>query len=306
MQKRYWILVMAIIPAIFFLDQGTKQWALNNIQNLEIHGFYGFILHRNPGAILGTFAGLPPLLRVVSLSTAGAFLIFIFGILQYIIPKPLFPLRLGMSILLGGILGNVWDRMTQGAVIDFILLRFGNWTSPAFNVADAVQWVGYAMIVYMLIRKGHEIWPDSNARRMIWVNPRFQIKYCIVLTLIGLAFALISGVFSFSYLQITIDDLVFGSPEAMEKRFLVPFFQTYLLMTFAFLIGLFVLGRILSHRIAGPLYAFEKFVEDTLNGKDRELKLRAGDDFKHLEKVAKNLKKKLLKSQNFPVDETLD
>lgn len=298
MKKKYWFFVLALVPLVLIVDQMTKSWALANIQNVQIHGFYGFILHRNPGAILGTFAGLPPLLRVVSLSTAGAFLIFLFGILQYLIPKPLMTLRLGMSILLGGILGNVWDRMTEGAVIDFLLIRLGNWTSPAFNVADAIQWVGYALIVYTLITKGHEIWPDRNARRTIWINPRFQIKYCIVLTLIGLAFAVISGVFSYSYLQITIDDLVFGSPEAMERRFLIPFFQTYLIMTFAFLVGLFVLGRILSHRIAGPLYAFEKYVEDLADGKDRTFKLRQGDDFKHLEKVAEHLKVRMKKPDN--------
>lgn len=293
MTKRKWLLVYATVFFTFGLDHLSKMWALNTIHQLEMHQFHGWVLHRNPGAILGTFAGLPPLLRVVSLSTAGAFLIFLFGMLQYLLPKSFMLLRLGMSILLGGILGNVWDRMTEGAVIDFILIRAFGWTSPAFNVADAVQWVGYGMIVYVLLTRASEIWPDRNERRTIWVNPAFQLKYCFILSLIGLSFAIVSGVFSYSYLQITIDDLVFGSPKAMEMRFLIPFFQTYLIMTFVFLIGLFVLGRILSHRIAGPLYAFEKYLEDILEGKDRSLRLRAGDEFQHLEEVAERLRVKL-------------
>ena len=294
MSKLKWILVYSLVLVIFGLDQLTKIWALNNIHQLEMHGFWGLVLHRNPGAILGTFAGLPPLLRVVSLSTAGAFLIFLFGILQYLLPKSLMILRLGMSILLGGILGNVWDRMTEGAVIDFILLRAFGWTSPAFNFADAIQWVGYAMIVYTLLTRAHEIWPDRNERRTVWINPSFQIKYCFILSLIGLSFSIVSGVFSYSYLQITIDDLVFGSPKAMEDRFLIPFFQTYLIMTGVFLLGLFVLGRILSHRIAGPLYAFEKYLEDIVDGKERNFKIRAGDEFKHLEEVAEKIRLRIL------------
>lgn len=293
MSKRKWLIVYLTVVFIFGLDQVTKAWALRNIYQLEMYGFWGFILHRNPGAILGTFAGLPPLLRVVSLSTAGAFLIFLFGILQYLLPKPLMALRLGMSVLLGGILGNVWDRMTTGAVIDFILIRAFGWTSPAFNLADALQWVGYALIVYSLLTKAHEIWPDQNERRTVWINPSFQLKYCFVLSLIGLSFAIVSGVFSYSYLQITIDDLVIGPPQAMEDRFLIPFFQTYLIMTGVFLLGLFVLGRILSHRIAGPLYAFEKYLEDIVDGKERNLKLRSGDEFKHLEQVAEKIRLKL-------------
>ncbi len=305
MNRRKWMIVYLTVLVIFGLDQYTKSWAVQNIQQLEMHGFWGLVLHRNPGAILGTFSGLPPLLRVVSLSTAGAFLIFLFGILQYLLPKTLMMLRLGMSILLGGILGNVYDRMTSGAVVDFLLVRFGNWTSPAFNVADALQWVGYGMIVFALLTKANEIWPDMNERRTVWINPSFQLKYCFILSLIGLSFAIVSGVFSYSYLQITIDDLVFGSPEAMEDRFLIPFFQTYLIMTGVFLLGLFVLGRILSHRIAGPLFAFEKYLEDLLDGKERNLKLRSGDEFKHLEEVAEKLKVRLQaqKAQDVKQDE---
>jgi signal peptidase II len=52
---------------------------------------------------------------------------------------------------------------------------------------------------------------------------------------------------------------------------------------------LFVVGRVLSHRTAGPLYAFERFLEDLLAGKHRELKLRSGDEFQHLEELSVRL-----------------
>ena len=49
----------------------------------------------------------------------------------------------------------------------------------------------------------------------------------------------------------------------------------------------------LSHRAAGPLYAFEKFLEDLSMGKVRPLKLRSGDEFQHLEELAEKLGDKL-------------
>ncbi|MCB0412611.1 MAG: signal peptidase II, partial [Bdellovibrionales bacterium] len=147
MKKRDWALVIGLVFATWAIDQLTKVWALNNLNNLEFYGPLGLVLHRNPGAILGAFSHLPPLLRVVCLSTGGAFLIFIYGAFQYFIPKRFMILRIGMSLLLGGILGNVSDRIMAGSVVDFLVLGNQKYFSPAFNFADAIQWVGYGRVV---------------------------------------------------------------------------------------------------------------------------------------------------------------
>lgn len=295
MRKRDWLLVLSLVPAIWLLDFATKHWALASIHSLHFYGPLGFILRRNPGAILGTFSDLPPLLRVVSLSTGGAFLIFIYGILQYLLPMRSIRLRIGMSILLGGILGNVTDRIIWGSVVDYIVIGSPRYLSPAFNIADAVQWIGYALVVFSLIKEGHLIWPDQNYRKQLWINPRFQLKYVAILILNGMAFAIITGVFAFTYLKMTIADLIVGPSQPIQHRFLMPFLETYGLISLGFAITLFSLGRILSHRTAGPIYAFEKFLEDVLSGKDRPLKLRAGDEFKHLEDLAERIRSNLIK-----------
>src|ERR1700722_8972833 len=108
MKKRDWILVFCLVPATWLIDQLTKAWANGHLGGIpEFVGVFGAVLHHNRGAILGTFSDLPPMLRVVSLSTGGAFLIFIYGAIQYLLPSKSIPLRAGMSLLLGGILGNV-------------------------------------------------------------------------------------------------------------------------------------------------------------------------------------------------------
>lgn len=293
MKKRDWFFVISLLPGVFFLDQITKAWATAHFSNLQFYGPIGFVLHHNPGAILGTFSDLPPILRVVSLSTGGAFLIFIYMGIQYLLPSRSLHLRSGMSILLGGILGNVFDRIMHGAVTDFIVLGSPSLPTPAFNIADAVQWVGYGLVVYGLVKEGNLFWPDIDSRKRVWVKAKFQLKYCFMLTGIGACFALVNGVFAYTFLKVTIDDLVVGPARLVEARFLVPFLQVYSVMTVAFCISLFLLGRLLSHRTAGPIYAFERFIEDLMNGKSRNFRLRKGDEFSELEVLAKRLKEHL-------------
>jgi len=265
-------------------------WAIESITHLQFYGPVGLVLHRNPGAIFGTFSDLPPLLRVVSLSTIGAFLVFTYAAIQYLLPQKSFVLRAGMSILLGGILGNVTDRIIWDSVVDFLLLRSSYWTTPAFNFSDAIQWVGYFMIITYLVREGHQIWPTENERKKVWINPTYQWKYCLILVSVGLGFAIISGVFSYTFLKITIDDIIIGSNAVVEQRFLSLFLITYASICLGFLIMLFLIGRILSHRTVGPLHAFERFLGDLMAGKNCAFKLRQGDEFVHLEGLAEKIR----------------
>jgi signal peptidase II len=199
-------------------------------------------------------------------------------------------LRIGMTILLGGILGNVTDRVLDGTVIDFCVLGSPSFATPAFNFADAIQWVGYILIIVSLSENGAMFWPNSNVRKRVWINPSFQLKYCAILVATGLAFAMICGVFSYTFLKMTIGDLVVGPSLLTQKRFLGPFLQIYGVIAFAFVCASFLLGKVLSHRTAGPVYAFEKYLKDILDGKpSRKLKLRAGDEFRHLEELADRL-----------------
>lgn len=290
MKKHEWLWVVSLVPLTWFFDQITKAWAAANLAELKFYGIFGLVLHHNPGAILGTFSDLPPVLRIVSLSTGGAFLITIYAAIQYLLPSRSLPLRAGMSLLLGGILGNVTDRIVHGAVTDFLVIGSRQLASPAFNVADAVQWVGYLLVVYGLIRDGSLFWPDFNSRRTLWVNPNFQLRFCLTMVAIGACFSVVSGVFAYTFLKITIDDLVVGPARMMERRFLIPFLYTYVVIATGFMLTLFALGRILSHRMAGPIYGFENYLADLMQGKDRKFQVRKGDEFKELEILADKIR----------------
>ncbi|MBY0383781.1 signal peptidase II, partial [bacterium] len=205
----------------------------------------------------------------------------------------------GMSTLMGGIIGNVIDRTIQGYVIDFIYFQVGNWHSPVLNVADALQWVGYICLVTALLKDGELLWPQNNIRKYYWINPAFQLRYCFTLMFIGVGFGLIAGVFSYTFLRFMVVDLI-GNNQKLLDQFLIPFVQTYTAFTLAFGAFLFLIGRSLSHRVAGPVYAFERFVKNFIAGKPQKLKLRKSDEFVQLEGLSQMMMDHLEVGQREP------
>jgi signal peptidase II len=291
MRKINWTLVIVPLFLTWGLDRLTKGWA-EGLRGISFKGPIGFALHHNHGAMLGLFSELPAVLRIVTLSTGGAFLLCAFVAIQYLLQIRSILLRAGMSVLIGGILGNVTDRILYGYVIDFILVGTPEKTSPAFNMADALQWVGYAMCAIAILRESEQLWPEANERKRIWVNLRFQLRYIVVLLSVGFGFALIAGVYSYTFLRVTIIDLV-GTNERLLDHYLVPFVISFMCVSLIFGLILFHVGRTLSARMAGPLYAFEKWLDDLSKGKHRTLKLRSGDEFKHLEQTAERIAKQM-------------
>ena len=286
-------ILFSLIPVILVwaIDQLTKYYAVQNPEHIKIWYFHT-MLHWNPGAMLGVFSDLPSILRVVALSTTGAFLICIYSIIQYLLPINSLWMRTGLGMLLGGILGNVTDRIVYGKVVDFLIIGNETFFSPAFNMADLLQWVGYGILVTMFIKHGNKIWPVVEVRKRSWVNPEFQLKYSLILTAVGFLLSVVTLVLSYTYIRVTIIDIVGHNNRILEK-FLTPFLVLFGIFSAFFCAVLFLVAKTLSHQIAGPLYAFEKFISDTLAGQDREFKLRAKDEFKELEEIAKSLRTRI-------------
>lgn len=297
MKRKDWFYVVLYLLVSIIFDQLTKRWA--NTMPEQTYGLFRFILVHNHGAMLGLFSDLPAVLRIVTLSTSGVFILCIYSLIQYLIPGRLLSLRISLSILVGGILGNVLDRIFYGYVIDFIAIKYGGWHSAIWNVADMIQWVGYALMVFALVKHSEKLWPDQNDRKSFWVNKKFQIKHSFLFTAIGLFLTLVSMVFSYTYLKVTLEEIVGYNP-ALIKKFTKPFLYTYIILAVLFSIVLFSVGKLISHRIAGPLYAFQRFLSEILEGKGltksgAALKLRTNDDFKHLEELADSIRLKLQK-----------
>jgi signal peptidase II len=287
MRRKDWILVYLPVPLLILVDWITKSLALKYSGGLE--GPFGqFYLIYNHGAMLGLFSELPTSLRVVSLSTFGALIFGVYFLFQYLIPGHHMKLRVGLSILLGGILGNVLDRVRYGAIIDFLVINYKNLASPIFNVADIIQWIGYFVIVYFFVREGHLLWPEKNSRKSFWVNAPFQKRFSLFLATLVLILTGIFVVFCYTYLKVTLVELTAANTQIVQK-FVRPFVWLIFGIGIGFAMLIYVLGGVFSHRIAGPIYAFEKFLKAIMGGQKVKFKMRKNDEFQHLQGLAEQL-----------------
>ena len=214
-------------------------------------------------------------------------MLFIYAFLQYFMGVHSFNFRVGLSFLASGILGNITDRLLYQKVIDFMWIDFGFVKTGVFNLADFIQWVGCFFILIGIWKHRDLFWPKKESRGNIWVQSSFQIRYIMTFILINIGFSLISGIFFFAYFQVMLKQYF---QESLKLSAFFPFLITYVIITLQFCVALWIICRALSHRMAGPLYAFEKFVDNLAKGKPvKNFKLRSTDEFTHLEDVAKKV-----------------
>lgn len=245
----------------------------------------GELSHINKGFIFGTLQDLPASLTLVTLSSMGGLLFFIYIIFIIMLSPQLNMLKAGLGLLVGGIIGNVVDRAIHGGTLDFLPMKLPMLPPIVFNPADFFQWIGAAIIAYKIITKDNIIWYPENQRGFSLVNAKEQVKFALKFAAISLCTCLVLGLFALSYLTLTLQSVNIASRSPA-----IGFAISYLAITLFFTTISFFAGLILSQRTAGPLYAFEKYVEDLLKGEKRDLKLREGDNYRHLEKIAGDLK----------------
>lgn len=272
MKNRYFIPFLILITVIV-LDQLSKSWA----HDLST-------LHFNQGFIMGYFSGQPASIRIVSLGFTAGILFTLFILLLFILPARSYLLKNGLSLMLGGILGNVIDKLTLGYTVDFIPFEFQD-LSYVFNIADIFIWFGAIIVSWIVFRKEKLIWHESNARRGYILNLKEQFKTSFQLTLIIFSCCLLLGLFTYGFIRINI----------LNEGVMTPFFIAYTSITGFLCLLTFLMGIILSHQNVGPVYAFELFVSDLIAGKDRPFKLRESDNFKQLEITAEKLRNHLKK-----------
>jgi signal peptidase II len=143
-------------------DRLTKieiQRAFTSFDAREVLPGWLRIVHtENPGAAFGMLAEGNPLLRsVILIGMSTAVLLFVVWAL-WSRSRTFSPLltRCALSLILGGALGNLYDRIAHGTVTDFIEVYHGAWSFPAFNVADSAITVGAALLLIDLLRPAHD------------------------------------------------------------------------------------------------------------------------------------------------------
>ena len=143
--KRWYALAVLIV----ILDQLSKWLALETIglgETIYVAPFWNWVLTYNPGAAFSFLADQPGWQRWFFSILAIAVSVWIALELRKHPEQKL--LSLALTLVMGGALGNVIDRVRFGAVVDFIQWHAAGFYWPAFNVADSAITVGAILLVF--------------------------------------------------------------------------------------------------------------------------------------------------------------
>jgi signal peptidase II len=140
-----WFLGAAGVVAADRLSKWAALAWLRPSEGLEVTGFFNLVLVFNRGAAFSFLADAPgwqqPFFIAVALIAAA--------IVSWMLWR--YPARrllcVGLALILGGALGNLWDRVAYGHVVDFLDFHAYGWHWPAFNVADSAISVGAGILI---------------------------------------------------------------------------------------------------------------------------------------------------------------
>ena len=154
--KRNYLLFIGLALLVVLIDQVSKSLAVSQLAPHQIisviPGFFNIVLVKNRGMAFGilnqTKQGLSYIfLLATTIAAIGVIILFFFWA-----KKNRIWLTIGLSLILGGALGNLIDRVQLGYVIDFLDFFLADYHWPAFNMADSAVTVGTFWILFNVIR----------------------------------------------------------------------------------------------------------------------------------------------------------
>ena len=152
------LLIMVLVAVS---DQLTKLWIVQQFQLHEtlpvIPGFFNLTLLYNSGAAFGILSGLPMLWRQIFFISISVAALTALIIMQYKLGPRHILYSVSFSLISGGALGNMIDRLRWGKVVDFLDFYIGKYHWPAFNVADCGITVGIALFLLL------QFWEERRA-----------------------------------------------------------------------------------------------------------------------------------------------
>lgn len=158
MNERRWIkifLILLIITTNIGCDQVSKKIVRKNVapyESIRVFDKHITITNvENTGAFLSLGSSFPRTVKNILLSLLPLVAI-VFGV-QYLITRPSLPgpTLTGFSFVIGGGIGNLFDRIAYGSVTDFLHIDLGFFQSGIFNMADLSIMTGVLIIFYQII-----------------------------------------------------------------------------------------------------------------------------------------------------------
>ncbi len=148
------VLWLSVALLVIVLDQLTKVLIMRAFNYGDSHyltSFFNIVRAHNTGAAFSFLAGAAGWQRWFFVGLGLVATAFIGVMLKRHGHQALFSLAL--SLILGGALGNVIDRLLHGYVVDFIQVHWADWYFPSFNVADSAITVGAILLIWDEMRR---------------------------------------------------------------------------------------------------------------------------------------------------------
>ena len=143
-----------LVSFISLSDQLTKILVIKNIANdqfISINSYFYLVHFKNPGAAFSFLSDAGGWQRYfLSIVAAIASVYIAFMIKKH---RDDFCIGLALSLILGGALGNLYDRISLGYVTDFLYFHYNDYYWPAFNVADTAISIGAIILIYEVLVK---------------------------------------------------------------------------------------------------------------------------------------------------------
>ena len=134
------------------MDQWSKWWIEHNLAPYDrievIPGLFNLIFAKNTGIAFGLFPSRGEFLGTAILALLGLAALALVSLLFVRTPSDQTTLLLALSLVLGGAVGNLTDRLMLGAVTDFLDVYAGTRHFPTFNVADSAITVGIVFLAW--------------------------------------------------------------------------------------------------------------------------------------------------------------
>jgi len=145
------VLISVISFVVIFIDYLTKKIIVSNVMlydSISVLPFLNIVHVQNRGAAFSILSNLGNQYFI------GISVIAIFTIVWYLARLPKGLELVALSLILGGAIGNLIDRIQIGKVTDFIDVFIGRWHWPAFNVADSALTIGIILFLIANIKRG--------------------------------------------------------------------------------------------------------------------------------------------------------
>ena len=150
--RKYFFFIAA---AVLLLDRLAKWSVASNIPLHDsvtvIPGCFHLTHVENTGAAFGLFAESTAQWKIGALVSFSVIALMVVSALLWKHSHSLSTTTIGLSLILGGATGNLWDRMMTGHVVDFLDFYVGTYHWPAFNVADSAIVIGAILLVSEIV-----------------------------------------------------------------------------------------------------------------------------------------------------------